>query len=118
MGHHQQVSFNEFEENFIKQPDGYLTVWSSLGNPKEDSDCEESDEPEEVKAKRLILKLDMVNPSRFSDGKTKFIWVEISTKEQYQKSIDYLRKTKELLSESLERNLKSGEDVLEEVELG
>ncbi len=113
----QEISFKDFEDNFINSPDGYLSVWFSFSNPKEDPDFPEADEPEDSIPERLILKMDMMVPSRLSDGKVKFLQVIIDTKEQYEKSIKYLRNTQQLLHESLENNFTSSEEELQYVKL-
>ncbi len=102
------ILFVDFEKNYINKPDGYLSVWFSFINPNEGDD---------VKSDRIILQMDMVYPSRLTDNKKQFIKVEISTKEEYEKTKKYLRKTQQLLSESLDQNFESGEEVIAEVDL-
>lgn len=115
---YQSLSFDEFEKNFINQPDrGYLSVWFEFINPKEDSDYEEYLEPEDTKPKRTILKMDMVLPSRLLDGQITFYEVEIHTKEQYSKSVKYLREAQNLLKESLDKNFTSGDETITEIDL-
>lgn len=112
-----KLDFKDFEENYINRPDGYLSVWFSFINPKEDSDYEEFHElGEEVKANRLILQMDMVYPPRLGDGKIVFLCVEINTQEEYEKAVSYLRKTQNLLKESLDENFKSSEEEVQEIE--
>ncbi len=113
-----EISFEQFEKEFINSPGGYLSVWFSFENPKERPDWEESNESEEIKPKRTILSMYTVVPCRLKDGKINFVEVVISTKEQYKKSVKYLMETQRLLNESLNENFKNGEETIAtEIEL-
>ncbi len=88
MGRHQEISFEDFEENFIKQPDGYFPVYSCF---------DEDDDGENIR----VVKLDMICEWRLSDEKVKFLAVPFETEEQFDKIIVYLKVTAELLNKAI-----------------
>lgn len=88
MSRHQEISFEEFKENFIKQPDGFFPVYSAF---------EESDNGELLR----ILNLDMICEWRLTDGKVKFLSVPFETEEQFNEIVAYLKVTAELLNKAI-----------------
>jgi hypothetical protein len=114
---YKEISFSEFEENYINRPDGYLSIWFSFEDPREESGNKEFKLPDDVKSKRAVLEMDMVFPSRLQDRKIQFISVEISTSVEYLKATVYLRKTQALFMQSLNKNFESSDETIAEIDL-
>jgi hypothetical protein len=83
-----RISFEDFKNSFIAQPDGYFPVYSCL------------DEDYEGEPLR-VFRLDMICEWRLTDGKVKFLEVPFDTKEQFDEMVAYLRVATDLLNKAI-----------------
>lgn len=90
----QQMTFADFQRQFIERPDGYFPVHTSLD---EDNNGDQ----------QKILCIDLICEWRLTDGKVLFLSVSFDTQAQFEEIRAYLVTAADLLQQAIRRNVGS-----------
>ena len=91
---YKSISFTEFKNNFINQPDGFMPVYAYF-HENNDGVLEKT------------VKIDMICEWRITDGKFNFLSVSFNNENELNEIKEYLKVCANILSKKIIKNAES-----------